>query len=107
VHPVYRVHRPRGGGGSPVHREPGGGTNGKPRRLWARLLAARAPRGKGGQGEPHRGRRWAAQEWSEASDELQRQRLFALDDRRLGEGRDEGWSGFGRSGKWPRRRGLL
>jgi hypothetical protein len=110
VHPVYRVHRPRGGDGSPVHRGSGGGT---PRRsgvhgqLWARLLTVRAPRGKGGRGEPHRGRRWAALEWIEASNELQRQWLFALDDRRLGEGRDEGWSGFGRGGKWLRRRGLL
>jgi hypothetical protein len=28
VHPVYRVHRPMGGGGSPVHRGPGGGVGG-------------------------------------------------------------------------------
>jgi hypothetical protein len=32
---------------------------------------------------------------------------FALDDKRLGAGRDEGWSGFERGGEWLRRRGLL
>jgi hypothetical protein len=62
---------------------------------------------KGGRGDPHRGRRWAAREWSEAGDELQHWRLFALHDKRLRAGRDEGWSGFGHGGKWPRRRGLL
>jgi hypothetical protein len=113
VHPVYRVHRPRGGRGSQVQSGPGGGVGSMPHqggvrgRLRARLLAARAPRGKGGRGEPHRGRRWAIQEWSEAGDEFQRLRLFALDDKRLGAGRDEGWSGFGRGGKWPRHRSLL
>jgi hypothetical protein len=62
MHPVYRVHRPRGGGGSPVHRGPGSGAGSMPRWsgvcgwLWARLLATRAPRGKGGRGEPLRGR---------------------------------------------------
>jgi hypothetical protein len=56
VHPVYRVHRPRGGGGSPVHRGLGGGTGSTPHwsgariRLWARLLIVRAPRGKGAEG---------------------------------------------------------
>jgi hypothetical protein len=56
VHPVYRVHRPRGGGGSPVHRGPGGGMGSTPHRsgarirLWARLLIVRAPRGKGAEG---------------------------------------------------------
>jgi hypothetical protein len=62
-----------------------------------------SPRGlleeKGGRGDPHRGRRWAAREWSEADDELQQWRLRA--------GRDEGWSSFGHGGKWLRRRGLL
>jgi hypothetical protein len=109
VHPVYRVHRPRGCGGSPVHHGPGGGVSGTPHRsgargwLWAWLLAARAPRGKGGRGEPHRGRRWAAREWSEAGHELQWWRLFALNDKMPRAGRDGGWSGFGRSGKWPSR----
>jgi hypothetical protein len=36
-----------------------------------------------------------------------RKRGFALDDKRLGTGIDEGWSGFGRGGEWPRHRGLL
>jgi hypothetical protein len=113
VHPVYRVHRLRDGGGSPVHRGLSDDAGGTPRRsgargrLWAQLLALRAPRGKGGRGEPHCGRRWVAREWSEVGDELQRRRLFALDDKRLGAGRDKGWSGFGCDGKWPRRRGLL
>jgi hypothetical protein len=54
VHPVYRVHRPRGGGGSPVHRGSGGDAGGTPHRSgvrgWLRawLLAMRAPRGRGG-----------------------------------------------------------
>jgi hypothetical protein len=109
VHPVYRVHRPRGGGGSPVHHGPrGGGTGSTPHRsgacirLRARLLTVRAPRGKGAEGNLTVVGRWAAWEWSEASDELQRW-LFALDNKRLRVGRDKGWSG----GKWPRRRGLL
>jgi hypothetical protein len=109
VHPVYRVHRSRGGGDSPVHRGPGGMPHRSGAHGWlqARLLAAMASRGKGGWREPHHGRRWAAREWSEAGVELQRQRLFALDDKRRGAGRDEGWSSFGRDGKWPRRRGTV
>jgi hypothetical protein len=105
MHPVYRVHRPSSGGGSTVHRGPGGGAGDMPRqsgargRLRAQLLAVRAPRGKGGRAKPHHGRRWVAREWSEAGDELQQRRLFALDDKRLGVGRDEGWSGFGHGGK--------
>jgi hypothetical protein len=54
VHPVYRVHRPRGGGGSPVHHGSGGGVGGMPHQsgvrgqLRAWLFTTRAPRGKGG-----------------------------------------------------------
>jgi hypothetical protein len=114
VHPVYRVHRPRGGGGSPVHRGSGGDAGGTPHRSgvrgWLRawLLAMRAPRGRGGgRGEPHRGWRWVALEWSEAGNKLQRRWLFALNDKRLGAGRDEGWSRFGRGGLWSRGRDLL
>jgi hypothetical protein len=112
-HPVYKVHRPRGGGSSPVHHGPDDGTGSTPHRsgasgrLRARLLVVRAPRGKRGRGEPHRGRRWMAWEWREVGNELQWRWLFALDDKRLRAGRDEGWSGFGRGGKWMRRRGLL
>jgi hypothetical protein len=92
VHPVYRVHRSWGGGGSPVHHGPDGGAGGMPHRSGARsqfrakLLAARVPRGKGGRGEPHRGRRWAAQEWREAGNEVQHRWLFAPDDKSLGRG---------------------
>jgi hypothetical protein len=113
VHPVYTVHRPRGGGGSPVHHGLGGGAGGMPHQsgmcgwLRALLLTVRAPRGNEGRGEPHRGWRWVEREWSEASDELQWRWLFALDEKRLRVGRDEGWNGFGHGGKWPRRRGLL
>jgi hypothetical protein len=76
-------------------------------RLRAWLLATRAPRGNGGRGELHRGRRWATQEWSDAGDELRWRWLFALDDKWLGVGRGKGWSGFGCGRKWPRHRGLL
>jgi hypothetical protein len=64
--------------GALVHHGPGGGTTHQRSTrgwLWARLLTMRAPRGRGSRGEPHHGRRWAAREWSEAGDELQRQWL--------------------------------
>jgi hypothetical protein len=110
VHPVYGVHRPRGGGDSPVHHGPDGGTphwSGARGQFRARLLAARVPRGKEGRGDTHRGRRWAAPEGRETGDEVQLRWLFAPDDKRLGRGRDKGENDFGRGGIWPRCRGLL
>jgi hypothetical protein len=107
---VHGVMDQDGRRGALVHCGPSSGTTRRHNtrgRLWARLLAMRAPRGRGSRGEPHRGRRWVARGWSEAADELQRQRLFALSDKRLGAGRDKVWSGFGHGEKWMRRRGLL
>jgi hypothetical protein len=74
----------------PVH---GGLTTGIGRRARRRVahsryggleLAAETPREREDQGEPHRGRRWAAREWGEAGDELQRWWLNSSDARRLG-----------------------
>jgi hypothetical protein len=79
VHSAWTTGRWRG---TPVHHGSGGGMGGTPHRscargrLWAWLLAMRAPRGKGGRGEPHRGR---ARGWSEAGDELEGRWLLVHD----------------------------
>jgi hypothetical protein len=53
-------------------------------RYGGRELATETPRERGDRGEPHRGRRRAAQEWGEASDELQQWWLNSFDVQRLG-----------------------
>jgi hypothetical protein len=83
--------------GALVHRGPSDSTTRRRSthgRLWARLLAMRAPRGRGSRREPHRGGRWVARGRCEAGDELQQRRLElggggALERPREG----EGWHG--------------
>jgi hypothetical protein len=71
-------------------------------RYVGRELAVETPRKRGDRGEPHRGRRWAAREWGEAGDELQRWRLNSSDAWQLGARKGGAKWGKALRGKWPR-----